>query len=314
MVATTPDGIAFLVVGTPRSGTTLAQRLIAEGGGVDIPPETHFMWFLSSRCADGQLPEDERDLWTLVDDYLSWPRVSGIDASVDRVLAVFRRGPRSAIGLFDAIVRAAASQDDDVLGEKTPSHLYWWRPLSRARPALRFVGVVRDPRAVAASGVRVPWGSGDHVLWAWRWREDQMILRRAERELGPDRFCTVRYEDMVSSTEATRDRLSGFLKTDTRPRADGSEGDLFLPWETWKQRATEAIDTDRVDAWRTELTADQSRAIEAMCGALMTEFGYQTCSRPSRTILGPSVIGRLKLTVAIRRRVWKANRLRLSEK
>src|SRR5262245_51226417 len=49
MIGTTPPSVAagsrdigFLIVGTPRSGTTLVQRLATELPGVRVPPETHF--------------------------------------------------------------------------------------------------------------------------------------------------------------------------------------------------------------------------------------------------------------------------------
>lgn len=41
---------AFLIVGTPRSGTTLVQRLASELPGVAIPPETHFFSLFVAVC------------------------------------------------------------------------------------------------------------------------------------------------------------------------------------------------------------------------------------------------------------------------
>ena len=38
----TAADVSFLMVGTPRSGTTLLQRLACELPGVGMPPETHF--------------------------------------------------------------------------------------------------------------------------------------------------------------------------------------------------------------------------------------------------------------------------------
>lgn len=82
-----------------------------------------------------------------------------------------------------------------VRGEKTPEHLMWWRPLVRALPGLKIVAVVRDPRAVAASHLEVPWGIRSHVVLAEQWSFDQRQVMAARATLGRRRCLVLHYED-----------------------------------------------------------------------------------------------------------------------
>ena len=43
------DRVGFLIVGTPRSGTTLVQRLVSELRGVRVPPRDPFLSHVRAR-------------------------------------------------------------------------------------------------------------------------------------------------------------------------------------------------------------------------------------------------------------------------
>ncbi|WP_143737463.1 sulfotransferase [Microbispora sp. GKU 823] len=194
--------LSFLVVGTPRSGTTVTQRLCCELPDVAMPPETHFLHLF----APGLLARRRFPLtWPEVRDELSrfeaLPTSAGL--RLDRARMFELLGPRCdrLIDLFSALVVALCSPCSLTAryGEKTPEHLLWWRAMTSADPALKIVGVVRDPRAVAASHRAVPWGIRDPGELAEEWAFDQRSLRAARHRLGPRRCLVVRYEDLVAA-------------------------------------------------------------------------------------------------------------------
>lgn len=203
--------LSFLVVGTPRSGTTVTQRLCCELPDVAMPPETHFLHLF----APGLLARRRFPLtWPEVRDELSrfeaLPTSAGL--RLDRARMFELLGPRCdrLIDLFSALVVALCSPCSLTAryGEKTPEHLLWWRAMTSADPALKIVGVVRDPRAVAASHRAVPWGIRDPGELAEEWAFDQRSLRAARHRLGPRRCLVVRYEDLVAGPAASRARLA----------------------------------------------------------------------------------------------------------
>jgi hypothetical protein len=275
------DPLDFLIVGTPRSGTTLVQRLASELPGVAVPPETHFFWrFLPPLLDRRRFPLHRAALADEVRAFTAMDTSRGLRLDVDRVVDRLGGSCRSPLGLFLAIVAELAGPAAAV-GEKTPEHLAWWRPLTRALPRLQLVAVVRDPRAVAGSHARVPWGIRSPVHLGEQWRIDQREVLRARRTLGHDRVLVLRYEDVVADPDAARERLAAFLAPPSPPpAADPSGGDpIVLPWEWWKHRALEPVTDRRVAAWRESLEPGEAADVAACCRGAMRRLGYPAPSR-----------------------------------
>jgi hypothetical protein len=273
----------FLIVGTPRSGTTLVQRLASEHPDCSVPPETHFfVHFYPHLIRSGvTFPLDNRALKKCLDEYIKMPTSAGLALEPDQLLHDNPSAGARPLTLFAAIVRHLA-EPAKCVGEKTPDHLLWWRPLSRGDNRLRFIWVVRDPRAVVASSLKVPWGMNSARLLAQRWRLDIGSLQRAREALGQRRLLVVRYEDVVQDSERERASIWQFLDlpVDVAPRhADDSM--LRSPREKWKDLAAGPI-VDRANLWQEELPTETVGLIESICRQQMADFGYQTrAERPS---------------------------------
>ncbi len=195
----------------------------------------------------------------------------------ERVGTLLGGSCEAPIDLFAAVVRSLASPEPFV-GEKTPADLRWWRPLSRAIPSLKLLIVVRDPRAVVESNLRMPWGGRSHTSLAERWSAEQRSAIAASRELGEERCLLVRYEEVVHEPRGFTQELAAFLGTGTRaliPEGRQDPGRFFvLPWETWKERALEPVTPGLIDAWIETLSPRTSRDIAAICYREMKELGY----------------------------------------
>lgn len=267
---------AFLVVGMPRSGTTLVQRLACELSGVRIPPETHFFAeFLPGLHRRVRFPLDEATLRAELARYCDKHYLRDVPLDIGEIVGRLGGTCRDPVDLFEAIVRQLAG-DGRLIGEKTPTHLLWWEPLSAALPDLKVVVVVRDPRAVVVSYGDVGWGGHD-LITARRWNHDMTQADAALRALGSERVILLRYEDVVTSPDEARRQLASFLGAEPieGPAPDHDvDGVLFPAWEAWKSGATEKIFTDRVEAWRRELAPGRQRSIEAVCWRGMKRLGY----------------------------------------
>ncbi len=281
-MAEASDEVGFLVVGTPRSGTTLVQRLAMELDDVGMPPETHFISYLGSTVPlRHAFPLDEVTLRQELEAFAALPSSSGLDIDVDQVAKSIGTSCPSLVAMFDALVAHLAGPAA-LLGEKTPGHLMWWRPLVRARPGLKFVAAVRDPRAVVASNLAAPWREFDRRSWgadqylalAYDWSTQQRLVLDMARSLGSGRCLVLRYEDVVSDPPAARRRLSAFLGRGYEGAPAPEHEALVLPWETWKGNVVGPVTTDRVEAWRSVLTPDQAAHTVAICRREMAQFGY----------------------------------------
>jgi hypothetical protein len=272
--------IGFLIVGTPRSGTTLVQRLATELPGVRVPPETHFFpqfgWDLIHRS---RFPLDAGGIEQEIRRYKSLTTSRGMDLDPGQVVADLEGSCTSALELFQAIVRSLAGTAE-MYGEKTPNHLLWWKPLSTAISGLRIVVVVRDPRAVTSSYASAPFGMDSPAALAESWSADQREALHASAELGPDRCLIVRYEDVVHDPEESLEKLRVFLGRPSAESAehhvaDGPAPEILMPWETWKANALRPVMTSRVEAWRTELSPRDANTVAVICKTEMRALGYQ---------------------------------------
>jgi hypothetical protein len=253
---------AFLVVGTPRSGTTLVQRLASELPGVKVPPETDFFSRFYPAMFRWGFPLEGAALLEALTAYASTKNVRQAPVDVERIVERLGGCADGPLDLFAGVVRELAGDGAAIYGEKTPRHLRWWRPLSRVLPSLKVIAVVRDPRAVVDSWLRLPWGPK---------RTDGYLLLA-------ERWCLVlRYEDVVAGPDEARVHIADLLGVTTAAGVPAPPAEnLYLPRETWKSRATGTIATDRVRSWESSLPLRHADGIEAVCRRPMASFGYPT--------------------------------------
>jgi hypothetical protein len=153
-----------------------------------------------------------------------------------------------------------------------------------------FVHVVRDPRAVVGSLLRVPfwrdtfrlrepaWSGGLHEEDLREWRragespaalaalEWSAVLERAREEsqpLGPDRYREFRYEDFIAAPEEVLGEIIEFaaLPPDRAP---------------YEYAAERVGIRDLTENWRERLSADEVRTIEENARIEMGRLGYGT--------------------------------------
>lgn len=284
----------FFIVGCPRSGTTLLQQLLVAHKEVVIPPETAFFTKVvprSGRVNRRALNRLNRDLQ--------------INLELEGRLS--DQGVRDAYeAVSDQYSAQLGSPDATWFGEKTPDHLRHAERVAALFPEARFVLIHRDGRDVALSLSRVPWSPSDPLVNFAIWRQ---AAHFQERWLAAPSAPTVvvRYEDLAREPEVAVRRVTDFLEIPyqselvTQKRAPQGIPD----WEMgWKSRATEAVNTDRIEVWRRELPAEVVDNMERLGGRELSQLGYSLSAPPGRT-LTPLALASLNIRWA----VWRASAL-----
>jgi hypothetical protein len=195
--------------------------------------------------------------------------------------------------LLDRSVRAfletmlsGLTVDGRRLAEKTPHNVLHIGLLARIFPRSRFVHVIRDGRAVAASLVQQAWTNPDtgqpvpycqSLTAASRYWTEVLVRARQESSSALGRVIEVRYESLVTDPEAEMRRVLAFLG---EPWDDAvlrhQQADLVLPaHESGSEQASQPLHAEAVARWRRELTADQVAEIEGICGELLDVLGYR---------------------------------------
>lgn len=298
--ASEPGAPMPFVVGVGRSGTTLLRLMLDAHPEMAIPPETHFVPALLEAFERPRV-NPERALEAIV----SYPRSGWPDSGVeaDELLRRFNELRRfnspDAVRSFYAAY--AARHGKQRYGDKTPRYVTRLNRIGRALPEAQFIHVIRDGRDVALSMNRrlVELRGSEPVPFrrlGRRWR--RRILNARANELVSDRYMEVRYEDLVTDTEASLRRVCEKIELDFDPvmlsyhegaaermeemnRTRERAGRQTLSGEErMKAHAlTSAPPTSaRIAVWKTEMSAEDRHEFEAVAGDLLGELGYETSS------------------------------------
>lgn len=185
----------IFVVGSPRSGTTLVQSILASHPSVWSLPETHFFVRVVAGRRRRLLGLAAGDGASALADVA---RLAGTTTFGRPRLPTIRAHARAFVSTLDA---AALHAGYDTWVEKTPDHLHHVAMIESCVPGARFVHVVRNGADVVASVVAVAlehpelWGGRRSIRHAAAiWTSDVGITAR---DAHPPNHVVVRYEQLI---------------------------------------------------------------------------------------------------------------------
>jgi hypothetical protein len=280
-----------IIVGAPRSGTTLLRFMLDSHPELAIPPETGFLSLGRKMRGTGSRLRD-RFFDTLIN-YISWPDFE-ISEEEFRA-ALLRVDPFSVTEGFRTFYRMYAARfGKSRWGDKTPHYCFELDSIRRVLPEARFIHIIRDGRDVALS-MRQMWFSPGWGIktQATYWLKCVRAARRAGLS-RPD-YLEVRYEDLVLKPRETLARvcthidlpfsnlmLSYYERTPwrllehkERLRPDGT------PFPTQDQRfQQQALTTrppyaGRVFAWKRTMEREEALTFAKVARSLLMELGYE---------------------------------------
>ncbi|WP_204106211.1 MULTISPECIES: sulfotransferase [Spirulina sp. CCY15215] len=191
--------------------------------------------------------------------------------------------------LFDgglkAIIEARDARTSQWIGLKEVWIIEFFTILARAYPEAKFIIIIRDPRAVAASilGFRnIDPSQVAHTLSFLRhWRKSVAFAWYYQTQSAiADRFYVTTYEQLVKTPEKTARDLCDFLNLDYDRRILDTERYFdFARGKVWQGNSTfvekiAGIDSEGAERWRNKLDPIVTRVVEFICGAEMKKLGY----------------------------------------
>ncbi len=248
-----PDYI--FISGVNRTGSTLLVRILNKSSEIAITNREN--WFLGHQIPAegirhiirrniGDL-SDEANVYKLVDflytaefkrsnlGYWAWLRkCTDPDLFLRKILNAPERSERVVFALMMEIQgrwlqeRKGLVCDSPVLGEKTPSHIYYVPTLLEWFPNSKVIHTFRDPRGVFASefrrrdnhAVTFPYRQLNHLGPVFQMyillQVTYMWLRAAKLHLEyqrdyPDRYYLYKFEESVCSPKRSLHKLCNFL-------------------------------------------------------------------------------------------------------
>ena len=284
-----------IIVGSPRSGTTLLRFLLDAHSELAIPPETGFLTL--SEKIPGRGDKLREKFFETVVNYAA-PAPSWPDFEIPHEIfqsALNEITPFSVSDGFRTFYRVYASRHGKTRwGDKTPIYSKYLNLIRRVLPEARFIHIIRDGRDAALSLRRMWFSPGWQIeTQANYWRNFVLAARR--EGLGNDDYIEVRYEELIINTEQVLKRvcshidlayepqmLSYFKNTPERLKEHKGrmlpDGTRYLTTEQrfqQQKRTTQPPDPSCVFAWKRLMDTDERKRFESVAGGLLQELGYE---------------------------------------
>lgn len=287
-----------IIVGAPRSGTTLLRFMLDSHSALAIPPETGFLppiWELSRA---GQATPDM--LFQLL---IGFPPETPFWADFELDANRFRQ-ELDKIEPFEAAQGArlfyrlyAERFGKTRFGDKTPSYCEHMGAIGKLLPEAHFIHIIRDGRDASLS-LRPLWFAPgrDITTLALYWKRMVRAGRAGASNVAA--YMEVHYENLISNPEEQLQAICNFLRLPfdskmlqywertperlrehkARIRADGTEA------VSHQQRLSQQILTtyppqlQRLHEWKRKMTAQEQQEFLDAAGDTLAEFGYATLS------------------------------------
>jgi hypothetical protein len=284
-----------IIVGSPRSGTTLLRFMLDSHAELAIPPETGFLSLgpkFKGR-GDGLREKFFRALTSFPREAPAWPDFEISEESFRASLTEIE--PFTVAEGYRAFYRLYAVRFGKLRwGDKTPLYCMELSAIRKILSEARFIHIIRDGRDTALSLRRMWFSPGWEIeKQAAFWRDCVLAARRAGA--GRPDYIEVRYEDLIFKTRETLNRICAFIELDYddamlsyytrtperlkehkgRLRPDGT---VLLSQEQrlgQQKRMMEPPDPNRVFAWRSAMSADEKERFRFVAGDLLSELGYE---------------------------------------
>jgi hypothetical protein len=275
------------VVGCPRSGTTLLQRMLDSHPRLAVANDTHFV----PAAVEGMAPDPALPLTPEIVERVRRYRTragKGFDRlelptdALDRAAASARTYSELVTALYSEF---AALRGKPFAGEKTPDYVRHLPLLRALFPWAKVVHLVRDGRDVSLA--LLEWaqdgkGPGRLKLWHenptatcalwWHW---QVSSGRRDAAVYGSAYHEVRYETLVATPEETLRELADFLELPF--------DDRMLAYHLGRTRTKPGLPTNKawlpptpgVRDWRAQMPRHDVELVEALVGDLLDDLGYE---------------------------------------
>jgi hypothetical protein len=313
MASVTSRPRPFLMIPLQRCGSHAIRLRLMQSPEFYSPHPLNIIDFMPLVELYGEL-DDDNNYFQLVLDLIGFQNVNLVKwpGVVLDPVAVFEGcagRPRSVHAVFwEMMMQAAEQHGAPVVMDKSCESVQLAEAYLELLPDLRFVNVVRDPRAQINSINRAIIHNFDSLLNAQVWaRAHDVAVALAERH--PGRVLTIRFEDFINEPEPVLREVCGFLDIGyvdaMRDLGESSEASRIASRSAlWATNDKPPIPAN-IDKFTRELGMDEIEAIETVTADHMRRYGYVLMTAAAAPT-GPEEVERARRrSAAARERAWQ---------
>lgn len=238
----------IFLVGAERSGTTLLRLML------DAHPSISWLNEFEYSVDKITNPNSWPDLDTFYD-YLSTDRIfHATQFKIDKDL--------SYPSLIKSFLDQKRQRDNkNIIG--ATCHRYYDR-LLRLFPEASFIYLLRDPRDVAKSNIKMGWAGN---VWKGidRWITAEKLWEEVKSQLANNAYIEVKYEDLIFSTEKILALICSFIGVPYM------QDMLSYPEKTTYSKP----DPSLINQWKNTMKTKEIRVVESKAAKYMVSRGYK---------------------------------------
>jgi len=310
------------IVGRGRSGTTLLQDILDRHPEILFPIESRLILYLSDKYA-GTHKITSAFITALLNDLYSehkfkkhWkvPR-----ADMARAFFDFENTRLDLEAICKIIYLQYISMYDKtvirLIGDKNPTYSLFIPTLIRIFPSAKFIHLVRNPKDNVVSH-RKTFGRTNLALMARGWVCYNQAIEE-QKKLCPDKFITIRYEDLVSDPMQVLRLVSKHIaipitSINLDPISDVNEKYRTRlksrEFEHFHKNLLTPISAEQVEKWKNNLTAHEIELLEYVTHRPAHSYGYEvTPFRRKAAFVSKSLLAYIKYGFYNRVIAWYYN-------
>jgi hypothetical protein len=267
----------IFIFSCPRSGSSLLSRLLNSHSNISIPFESHlFYTFYPWLKYYGDL-RDKNNQKRLVGDILSTEVIKTWQPPVDKFKILNKIQVPNFGGIVDAVLSSWADLNGKKRwGEKTPRHLFHWKPILSYFPNSKVIHILRDGRDVATSWIDSRFGPKTYFRAAKEWIKFLKEIENLKKEINENNFYEIKYEKLISDTERELKKICSFVEEDYESQM------LYFyenksPYPTDKinlQNLQKPIIANNKGKWQTRLSKKELYYFESIAGEYLEKYNY----------------------------------------
>jgi hypothetical protein len=276
--------IPIFIGGCARSGTTLLAAMLGANDLCITVPESQFK-VEAIRSHNGSI--EELDISEVAYFIKTHYRFKHWQLDVDPVTIV--KDQKAAISYRDLLkelvisyAKVRGKSKSQYWVDHTPENIKYASTLLEIFPEAKFIHLIRDGRAVAASVMPLQWGPNTINKASSWWVE------RVSYGLGAEDFLKnmgtpilrVRYEDLLLTPEKQMKEICVYLNITYSEAMLKSDG-FVVPSFSKKQHKLigEKLELSRLDAWKNSLSVDEIGIFESLVCDMLIYLGYEPVSK-----------------------------------
>jgi hypothetical protein len=276
----------FFIIGRPRSGTTLLRFFIDAHPNVIIPTETTFIFQLYKKYKNIRnwntsiISNFTKDLAKT-----RFYKLAKFDADEIRSVLMeykgkldFQTACKITISTYESIF---PKNEILVLGDKNPDYSLVFDSIFGIFQDAKYIHLIRDPRDTYISAVNANFGYPSMAVSAKRWKTSFRYIENLKNTY-PDKFLTVKFEDLLNDTEGILKNICNFVSIPYRSeminylehKDDFTKLYPSKSLESTHKSISAPIDKSKAGQWSTKLSEREIMIADWIAGPCYKKAGY----------------------------------------